>query len=111
MQTKFTRRAVVKSALAATAIIPSIGLIGRACAAPADLPALDPKDPQAVTLGFVTSASKVDTAANPMYATGQDCANCMQFLGDRGASRGGCVLFAGKSVPSAGWCKVWRKVF
>jgi hypothetical protein len=107
---KFTRRAVVKSALAMSTIIPSIGLIGRVRAAPADLPPLDPKDPQAVTLGFVLAAGKVDATANPMYATGQSCANCMQFLGSRSESRGGCVLFAGKSVPSAGWCKVWRKV-
>ncbi len=111
MDSKFTRRAVVKSALAAGAIIPSLGLIGRACAAPADLPPLDPKDPSAVTLGFVLAASKVDAKANPMYAAGQSCSNCMQFLGNRSESRGGCVLFAGKSVPAEGWCKVWRKVF
>jgi hypothetical protein len=92
-------------------IIPSIGLIGRVRAAAADLPALDPKDPQAVTLGFVLAASKVDAPANPMYTAGQTCANCMQFLGNRGESRGGCVLFPGKSVPAEGWCKVWRKVF
>ena len=92
-------------------IISSSGLIGRARAAPADLPPLDPKDPQAVTLGFVLAASKVDATANPMYAAGQDCANCMQFLGNRSGKRGGCVLFAGKSVPAEGWCKVWRKTF
>ena len=109
MEIKFTRRAVVRSAVALSAIIPSIGLIGRVRAAPADLPPLDPKDPQAVTLGFVLAASKVDATANPMYAAGQNCANCMQFLGNRSGTRGGCVLFAGKSVPADGWCKVWRK--
>lgn len=110
MEIKFTRRAIVKSAVA-MGTISSIGLGGRVRAAPADLPPLDPKDPQAVTLGFVLAASKVDAAANPMYVSGQNCANCMQFLGDRSGTRGGCVLFAGKSIPAQGWCKVWRKTF
>jgi cytochrome c553 len=32
-------------------------------------------------------------------------------LSSPGDARGGCVLFPGKSVPAAGWCKVWRKIF
>jgi hypothetical protein len=105
-----TRRAVVKGGLLLSAIVPALGLIGNSTgAATADLPPLDPKDPAAVTLGFVDNVSKVDAAANPTYAPGQKCANCEQFQGKPSDARGGCVLFSGKSVPAAGWCKVWRK--
>ncbi len=105
-----TRRSVVKGGLVAGAIVPALARIGNAATpAPADLPALDPKEAAAVTLGFINDAAKVDTAANPRYASGQTCANCEQFIGKPTDARGGCVLFPGKSVPAAGWCKVWRK--
>jgi hypothetical protein len=104
-----TRRTLVKGGLMVGAIVPALGLIGHTHAAPADLPPLDPKDPAAVTLGYVDDVSKVDAASNPTYAPNQRCANCQQFQGDSASTRGGCVLFPGKSVPAAGWCKVWRK--
>jgi hypothetical protein len=108
MQNKLTRRSVVKGGLLLSAIVPGLGLIGNTSASAADLQPLDPKDPAAVTLGFVDEVSKVDAAANPRYAPGQKCANCQQFQGKLSDSRGGCVLFPAKSVPAAGWCKVWR---
>jgi hypothetical protein len=94
----------------ASAIVPALGLIGNAASAAPDLPPLDPKDPIAITLGFVNDSTKVDAAANPRYAADQTCANCEQFQAKPGAVRGGCVLFAGKTVPAAGWCNVWRKM-
>jgi hypothetical protein len=109
MQGRITRRAVVAGGLLAGAVVPALGLIGNTASAAADLPALDPKDPAAVTLGFYNDSAKVDAAANPLHTANQTCGNCEQFLGKPGDVRGGCVLFAGKSVPASGWCKVWRK--
>jgi hypothetical protein len=109
VKNQVSRRAVVKGGFLFSAIVPVLGLIGNTPAATADLQPLDPKDPAAVTLGFVDDVSNVDAAANPTYAPGQKCANCEQFLGKPSDARGGCVLFSGKSVPAAGWCKVWRK--
>ncbi len=106
MQNQVTRRVVVKGGLLFSAIVPALGLIGTARGA--GLSPLDPMDPAAVTLGFVDDVHKVDTAANPRFAAGQKCANCEQFQGKLNDARGGCVLFPGKSVPAAGWCKVWR---
>jgi hypothetical protein len=106
MPKTITRRTLVKGGLLASAIVPAWGLMDNAAAA--DLPPLDPEEPTAATLGFISDAAKVDTAANPRYTTGQTCGNCEQFLGKPTDARGGCVLFAGKSVPAAGWCKVWR---
>lgn len=109
MPKRITRRTIVKAGLMAGAIVPAWGLMANAGpAAAAALPPLDPKEPTAATLGFITDAVKVDTAANPRYTAGQTCGNCEQFLGKLTDARGGCVLFAGKSVPAAGWCKVWR---
>jgi hypothetical protein len=108
MQTKYSRRAIVKSGLIAGALIPAAGLFTQqGCAAA--LPMLDPADPTAKALGFVTDASKVDAKANPTYKAGQKCGTCAQFQGKAGDASAGCNIFAGKAVPSSGWCKVWAQ--
>ena len=105
MQSKFSRRDIVKGSLIAGALMPFVRM-GTAEAAAA-LPALDPADPTAKALGFVPDASKVDAAANPTYKPSQKCATCAQFQGKAGDASAACNIFAGKSVPSGGWCKVW----
>jgi hypothetical protein len=110
MLNKFTRRAMVKTGLIASAAVSSLGLIVNNVSIAADLAALDPKDPAAITLGFINDSTKVDAATNPTYRAEQKCVNCEQFQGKPSDVRGGCVLFPGKSVPAAGWCKVWRKL-
>ena len=106
MQSKISRRAMVKGGLIAGAFIPALGLLADGATA-AGLPALDPKDPTAQALGFVTDAKKVDAAANGTYKSGQKCGTCAQFQGKAGDATAGCNIFAGKSVPEGGWCKVW----
>jgi High potential iron-sulfur protein len=108
MQKKMSRRAIVKSGLIAGAFIPAMGLVANSAAA-AGLPPLDPKDPTAQSLGFVTDATKVDAAANATYKPNQKCSTCAQFQGKAGDASGGCNIFAGKSVPAGGWCKVWAQ--
>jgi hypothetical protein len=111
MQNRITRRAAVKGGLLlGSSVVSALGLIGASRSAPAALPALDPKDPMAVTLGFVNDAAQVDAAANPKFTVDQKCSNCEQFQGKPSDARGGCILIPGKSVPAAGWCKVWRKM-
>jgi hypothetical protein len=106
MQRKISRRAIVKGGLVAGALIPAMGLIANSAGA-AGLPALDPKDPTAQALGFVTDASKVDAAANPTFKPTQKCSTCAQYQGKATDATAGCNIFAGKSVPAGGWCKVW----
>jgi hypothetical protein len=106
MQTKYSRRAIVKGGLIAGALIPAAGLVGRTAHA-APLPPLDPNDPTAKALGFVPDASKVDTAANASYKPNQKCGSCAQYQGKAADAAAGCNIFAGKSVPAGGWCKVW----
>ena len=108
MNKKLTRRSIVKSSLMAGALVPALGLLGTTARA-AGLPPLDPSDPTATSLGFVTDATKVSAAANPTYKAGQKCGVCSQFQGKAGDASGGCTIFAGKSVPAGGWCKVWSQ--
>jgi hypothetical protein len=108
MQSKFSRRAIVKGGLIAGAFIPAMGLMANAASA-AGLPALDASDPTAQALGFAADASKVDAKANATYKPGQKCSTCAQYQGKAGEANGGCTIFAGKSVPAVGWCKVWAQ--
>ena len=107
MQTKISRRSLVKVAIAAGAAIPALGLMETALAAPAA--ALDPNDAQAKALGYIEDTTKVDGKANPTHKPDQKCANCAQFQGKASDAHGGCNIFAGKSVAGNGWCKVWAK--
>ncbi len=75
----------------------------------ADLPRVDPKDPQAAALGYVADAAKADKAKFPKYAAGQACAGCQLYQGKAGDAAGGCALFAGKQVSSKGWCSAYTK--
>jgi len=108
MHNKITRRSIVKSGLIAGALVPALGLVGNAAGAAA-LPALDPNDPTAKALGYVTDASKVVASANPTYKPTQKCSTCAQYQGKATDATAGCNIFAGHSVPAAGWCKVWAQ--
>ena len=69
---------------------------------------VDEKDPQAVALGYVADATKVNKAKYKQYAAGQVCSNCALYQGGAAAS-GGCALFPGKQVAGAGWCSAYAK--
>ena len=105
MRQRMSRRDLMKGALAG-ALVPVLGLIGKGARA-ADLTPLDPNDPAAKALGFVTDASKVDASANPTFKAGQHCASCAQFQGKPTDATAACTIFAGHSVPAGGWCKAW----
>jgi hypothetical protein len=108
MQTKFSRRTIVKGGLTVGAFVPAFAFFaGNANAA--GLPPLDVGDPTAKALGFLTDATKVDAASNPTFKAGQKCATCAQYQGKASDATAGCNIFAGHSVPAAGWCKVWAQ--
>jgi hypothetical protein len=108
MQRKISRRSLVKGSLIAGALLPTIGLVYRNASAAA-LPPLDPSDPTAKALGFVSDASKVDTKTYTTFKAGQKCGTCAQFQGKAGDASAACTIFAGKSVPQGGWCQVWAQ--
>jgi High potential iron-sulfur protein len=108
MQKSFSRRALVNGALKAATFVAALR-VGIQTASAATLTPLDPSDPMAKSLGYVTDTSTVDAGANPTHKPDQKCATCAQFQGKPGDTQGGCTIFAGKSVAAGGWCKVWAK--
>lgn len=72
-------------------------------------PVLDPKDPQAASLGYVVDATKADKAKFPKYAAGQACGNCQLYQGAAGSTQGPCPIFQNKQVAAKGWCSAWVK--
>lgn len=98
MKQVFSRRTLIDSALKAVPFLVALDL-GINTASAATLPPLDPNDPTAKALGYVNASTKPD----------QKCATCAQFQGQAADARGGCNIFAGKSVAGGGWCSVWAK--
>ena len=109
MKKIISRRAIVKTGLIAGLGVPVLGLTTRQAQAAAGLTPLDPSDPLAKSLNFMTDASKVDAKANPTYKPTQKCGNCAQYQGKAGEATAACTIFAGHTVPEGGWCKVWAQ--
>ena len=83
---------------------------GAALATRAQAQALvDEKDAQAVALGYVADAKRVDVKKYPKFVADQHCANCALYQGKATDKAAGCPLFAGKQVASVGWCSAWAK--
>ncbi|MBC7434565.1 MAG: high-potential iron-sulfur protein [Bdellovibrionales bacterium] len=70
---------------------------------------VDEKEPQAVTLSYVSDASRVDKTKFPAYAAGSRCSTCALYQGAPSDASGPCPLFQGKRVAASGWCSAWAK--
>ena len=95
---KITRRKMLQVTAAAAAMVP-LGLLTTRKTFAADLPPVDPKDPQAKALEYVHASPKPE----------QLCSNCQLYTGEQGAEWGPCAIFPGKGVNANGWCKSWVK--
>jgi hypothetical protein len=103
---KYKRRIILRSisgaAVAALAGVP-LSLSGAT-------QKVDPKDPQAVSLGYTEDTSKVDKNKFPKHDVSQRCNNC-QFYAAAQESGGyaPCTIFGNKAVSAKGWCSAWAK--
>lgn len=93
-----SRRNFLRSSVAVATLSPALLLATRPSAA-ADMPRIDPNDPQAKALSYVHTSPKADN----------NCANCQLYAGDTNAEWGACAIFPGKQVAAAGWCSAWVK--
>jgi hypothetical protein len=93
---KITRRSLVIRGLIVGSIIPVSQTIS---VVRAESPSLDPNDPTAKALGYITQSTK----------PAEKCSNCSQFQGNTGSAQGSCTIFPAKSVAAAGWCMSWVK--
>ena len=73
-------------------------------AAAANTTPVDPAEPAAQALGYVSDATKADSARFKTYTAGQNCSNCALFGGKAGDASGPCPLFGGRTVSANGWC-------
>jgi len=91
-------------------IVPLAGALALcARSAFADAPKVDPTDPQAKALGYVTDAAQADKARFPKYAAGQTCGSCQLYQGKPTDANAPCAIFAGKQVAAKGWCSAYTK--
>ena len=90
-----SRRALCQRAAMAVPMISAVALAAEHASA-ADLPAVSVDDPQAKALQYTEQTPDPN----------KRCDNCQLWQGGD-AERGGCAIFAGKSVTSAGWCSAW----
>ena len=70
---------------------------------------LDEKDAQAVALGYVADAKRVDVKKYTKFAAGQNCISCALYQGKPADKAGGCPLLGATQVGGAGWCSAWAK--
>lgn len=96
-----TRRAILHWVPAA-----GVALIAGKAAAQAGKP-VDEKEPQAVSLGYVADAKRVDKAKFPKYAAPQHCASCQFYQGAATAPTAPCTIFGGRPVAGPGWCSAY----
>ena len=89
--------AVVPAPAAATAATPAAG------------GPVDPTEPQALALGYVSDATKADTAKFKTYTAGQVCASCALYGAKASDASGPCALFGGRAVAAKGWCSGYSK--
>jgi hypothetical protein len=68
-------------------------------------------EPLAQAMGYVTDASKVDTAKFPKRAgeegAKQFCHNCALYAGEADSETAPCSIFQNRLVRGSGWCNAW----
>jgi hypothetical protein len=95
---KINRRQFLSSSAALVALSPTLLLSSRSVVA-ADVPKVDPNDPQAKALSYVHESPKPDNI----------CANCQLYQAAADTAWGPCAIFPGKQVAGKGWCSAWVK--
>jgi hypothetical protein len=103
---KYKRRILLRSistaAVATVAGIP-LSLFGA-------LQKVDPKDPQAVSLGYTDDTKTVDNKKFPKHDPSQRCDNCQFYVkAQESGNLAPCTIFGGKAVSAQGWCSAWAK--
>jgi hypothetical protein len=100
MTNQSRRKFMFHSLLCLAAMPLGVGVLSpRAFAA--QLPRLDPENPQAKALNYVEDAA--DASDHDAYEQGRKCENCALFKPDDS----GCELFPENSVQPGGWCQSW----
>jgi hypothetical protein len=71
---------------------------------------VDPKDPQAASLGYNDDTTKVDQGKYPKHDATQKCSGCQFYQTAQEAGKiAPCTILGGKGVAANGWCSAYMK--
>ncbi|WP_136066221.1 high-potential iron-sulfur protein [Modicisalibacter radicis] len=98
-----SRRDFIRHGLLGLVALPFGASVAARQARAQELPPLDPSNPQARALNYVTEASQASD--HPAYSRGERCDNCIFYT----EANQGCRLFPRHSVAPAGWCQSWAR--
>lgn len=70
---------------------------------------MEETEKQAITLGYVHDATKVDPKKWPKFVAGSNCSNCKAYIGKPGQEWGECSLIDERLVAAKGWCSSYVK--
>ena len=93
------RRALLSLVLAVPILQPT-----RSASEPILNPLLEEANPDAVDVGYVRDAARVNPITNPTFVPGRSCKNCDLYRGQANDSTGPCKSFRGYRVFAIGWC-------
>ncbi|MGH8497072.1 MAG: high-potential iron-sulfur protein [Gammaproteobacteria bacterium] len=100
------RRQFIAGVVAGGVVLPAVrALLGREAVAQEELPQLELNDPMAQALQYTHDANTAK--ANPAWAEGEICSNCLHIQGEEGATWRPCAIFPGKRINANGWCSAW----
>jgi High potential iron-sulfur protein len=101
------KRRIVLHSISAIAVVSATGVPLSAFGA---VKKIDPKDPQAVSLGYTDDTTKVDEKKYQKHESTQACANCQFYQAAKEENKvAPCTVLAGKGVAAQGWCSAWLK--
>jgi hypothetical protein len=99
------RRIILLSISAAAA-----SAVGVPLCAFAALQKVDPKDPQAISLGYTDDTRTVDEKKYPKHTNAQTCNTCQFYqTAQEEKNLAPCTIFGGKAVSAKGWCSAYMK--
>ncbi|HEY8100843.1 MAG TPA: high-potential iron-sulfur protein [Burkholderiaceae bacterium] len=100
------RRIVIRSITTAAAV----SVAGIPLKLLAAIQKLDPKDPQAVSLGYTDNTTTADQNKYPKHDATQKCSGCQFYqTAQQSGNIAPCTIFGGKGVSANGWCSAYMK--
>jgi hypothetical protein len=105
---KYKRRILLRTI--STAAVASVASIPLSLFGQAPAKKVDPKEPQAVSLGYTEDTTKVDKKKFPKHDPSQRCDNCQFYMSAQEANGyAPCSIFGNRPVAAKGWCSAWVK--
>ncbi len=70
---------------------------------------VEESEPKAASLGYRHDSAQVDKKRFPKHQPGEQCRNCMAWLGSKSDAWAECDLMVERLVSATGWCSSYVK--